>query len=188
MSAPWPKLYWQHFQRYFGKPYDWQDYEQDEFNTPLRLVTYDQAYREYRIFASIGLTEYVAELEQRGEVIVLADSAHKDIPFLLVNALFFMVRKNVALGSRSCVGGVDVLLPRFAEQFGKTALYVTAADGFPEGFEQIQADGETAGVYQGIFVWPQEMAFIQREGGQAFDERLKESDADPCSLRRPSCV
>jgi hypothetical protein len=188
MTVHWPKLFWQHFQRAFGKPYDWQDFEQDQFSTPLRLVTYDRAYREYRVFASIGLTEYADELQQRGEVIALADAAQKDIPFLLVNALFFLIGQRIPLASKCCIGGVDVLLPRFAEQFGKSAIYFTVATGFPEGFERLEADGETAEVFQGIFVSPQERAFIQRHGGDEFEVKLKDSDADPCSLRRPSVV
>jgi hypothetical protein len=188
MTVHWPKLFWQHYQRAFGKPYDWQDYEQDQFSTPIRLVTYDRAYREYRVFASVGLTEYSDELQQRGEVIVLADAAPKDVPFLMVNALFFMIGKRIPLASKYCIGGVDVLLPRFAEQFGKSALYFTDATGFPEGFERVEAGGESAGVFQGIFVSPQELAFIQRHGGAEFEAKLEEGDADPCSLRRPSVV
>src|SRR4051794_1826185 len=103
MTVHWPKLFWQHFQRHFGKPYDWQDFEQDHLSTPIRLVTYDQAYREYRVFASVGLTEYAEELQQRGEVIVLADAAQTDIPFLLVNALFFMIGQRIPLASKCCV-------------------------------------------------------------------------------------
>src|SRR6516225_8421298 len=132
MTVHWPRLFWQRFQSAFGKPYDWQDFEQDQFSTPLRLVTYDRAYREYRVFATIGLTEYADELQVRGEVIVLADDAQKDIPFLLVNAVFYMIGKHIPLTSKHCIGGVDVLLPSFAEQFGKSALYFTVATGFPE--------------------------------------------------------
>ena len=75
MNVPWPKLFWQHFQHRFGKPYDWQDYEQDQLSTPLRLVTYDRGYREYRVLATIGLTEYAEEFQQRGEVIVRVEVA-----------------------------------------------------------------------------------------------------------------
>jgi hypothetical protein len=188
MSVRWPKLFWQHFQRHFGKPYDWQDYEQDQFSSPLRLVTYDRAYREYRVFASIGLTEYDEELQQRGEVILLADAGQKDVPFLLVNALYFMIGKRIPLDSKCCIGGVDVLLPRFAEHFGKSALYIQPATGFREGFQRVEADGESAQVFQAIFVSPQEYSFIQRNGGAEFEQRMEESDADPCSLSRPSCV
>jgi hypothetical protein len=188
MSVHWPRIFWQHYQRHFGKPYDWQDYEQDQLTTPLRLVTYDRAYREFKVFASVGLTEYAEELRTLGEVIALADAAPNDVPVLLVNALFFMINKCIPLASRCCIGGVDVLLPRFAEQFGKAALYFMPATGFREGFDRIEADGETAQVFQGIFVSPQEHAYIGRHGGEEFEARLQDSDADPCSLRRPSLV
>jgi hypothetical protein len=99
-----------------------------------------------------------------------------------------MIGKRIPLASKCCIGGVDVLLPRFTEQYGKSALYFTAATGFPEGFDRLEAEGESAGVFQVIFVSPQERAFIQRHGGAEFEAKLEDSDADPCSLRRPSSV
>ena len=77
----------------------------------------------------------------------------------------------------------------FADQYDKAALYFTEADGFPEGFDRVECNDPQIGrVYQALFVSAAEQSYIQRLGGPAFEDRLKEQDEEPCSVLRPSCV
>jgi len=185
MRPTWSSLFRQHLARYFGKPFDCETFRAD--NATLQVVTFDRPYKNYRIFASLGMSEYADEVHDIGEVIVVADDAWKDIPYLLVNALFFMKSRRIALGSRVAVAGVETLHPDFAVRYDKTALYITVADGFPAGFERIQWGDQIGVVYQGTFVSEAEYEFIMRKGGEAFEERFRTQDADLCSLRRPAC-
>jgi Suppressor of fused protein (SUFU) len=189
MSVPWSKRYWAHFQKFFGKPFDWQDFQQDEYSLPLRLVTYDHALRKYKVIASVGLSEHSEELKARGEVVVLADVGWRKVPYLLANALFFAIRKEIPLTSKFTIGGVANLDPGFAEQYGKTGLYLTNATGFPPGFAELPSpDGETGQVFQGLFVSDAEQSLIRDYGGEEFERRLMEQKADPCSIQRPSLL
>jgi hypothetical protein len=188
MNPTWADLYRHHFQQYFGKPFDVQRFQQDEECPPLHLAIFDQRYPGYRIFASLGLTNYRDAVKDLGEVILLADAAWKDIPVLFVNSLFYLIRRRIPLGSRFAIGGIDNLDPGFAEYFDKAALYYMVADGFPEGFERLAWNNEIGLVYQGIFISTAELDFINRQGAVTFEERFKAQDADLCSLRRPSCV
>jgi hypothetical protein len=193
MSNSWDRCYYQHFTGYFGKPFDRETYRRDADSPPLQIITYDWAYPGYRLYASLGLTAYAAEVKDLAEVILLADGGGKVVPFLFVNALFFAIQQGIALSSKFAVGGVDRLAPPFAEQFDKAALYftlVTPEDKFHPGFERVECAGDVGLVYQAIFISEAEHDFLRRSGGAAFEAkyRAQEPEADLCSLLRPSCV
>ena len=186
MRPHWIERYRQHFQNYFGKPFDSQPFRPEE-GPAIEIVTYDQRYKKFRVFASLGLAQYALDVKELAEVIVVADTAWRDVPVLFVNTLFFAVQQRISLDSRFAIG-VASLNPAFAEHFDKSALFFTVADGFGEGFEQVNCGDATGLVYQGIFISPAEQDFLARHGGPAFEEKLRAQDADLCSLHRPSCV
>ncbi len=195
MSQTWDQCYYRHFTSHLGKPFDHEVYHSGDDGPPLQIVTYDQRYPGFRVYASLGLTAYAAEVRERGEVILLADEGRKVVPFLFVNALFFITRQRIPLASQFAIGGVENLAADFAEQFDKAALYfmrMTPEDEFPEGFERVECDGEVGQVYQSLFISEAEHEFLKRSGGAALEERLKiqatVAKADLCSLLRPSCV
>jgi hypothetical protein len=175
-----------HFARHFGKPFDVETYR-SATGVPLRIATYDMRYRgSFRVYASIGLAE---EAEgQVGEAILLSDDFGKDVPFIFVNSLFFILDKGIPLGTRFAVAGVDSLRPEFAEYYNKVAIYYAPADGFDEGFGRVACEGEVGGVSQGVFISWAELDFLRRQGPDAFEERYKKQDAELCSLRRESSV
>jgi hypothetical protein len=191
MHTFWDRCYDAHFTRYFGKPFDRETYRRDPDSPPLQVVTYDQPYPRYRVYTSLGLTAYETEVRELAEAMLLADAGGRQVPFLFVNALFFIIQQRIPLASKFAVGGVDRLAPDFASQFNKVALYfqvVTPADEFPEGFEEVDIDGDVGLIYQGLFVSEEEHDFLKRHGGKAFEEKLRAQDADLCSLMRPPCV
>src|SRR3982074_2451081 len=149
MDSPWARAYFRHFAHFFGKPFDVEVYH-SATGIPLRLATYDLRYRKFRVYASIGLADEVNE--DVGEVILLSDDFGKDVPYLFINSLFFILDKEIPLGSRFAVAGVDSLKPDFAEQFDKVAIYYNLADGFDEGFHEVKCGAEIGKVYQGIFI------------------------------------
>lgn len=187
MYETWPDLYLRHFTRYFGKPFDVVVYRH-EFEDPLRLAVFDRAYPKYRVYASLGLSLHDRDLKGMGEIILLADDAGQDVPTIFVNALFFMLTRKIAINSRFAIGGVDMVNEPFATYFDKSAIYVAPAHGFPEGFETVCGDDGDGSVYQGIFISASEQDYLNRHGAAALEEKLFGHDADPCSLRRGSCV
>ncbi len=185
MDSPWVKAYSRHFAHYFGKPFDVELYH-SATGIPLRLATYDLRYKQFRVYASIGLADEVNE--DIGEVILLSDDFGKDVPYVFINSLFFILDKEIPLASRFAVAGVDSLRPDFAERYDKIALYYNLADGFDKGFNEVKCAEETGRVYQGVFISEAEMDFLRRKGPDAFDEQFKKQEGELCSLRRPSSV
>ncbi len=186
MAPRWAKCAEAHFQEYLCKPYDVHVYRAGA--DPLRVATYDQAYPEFRVYASLGLADLLPTDAEPGEVITVADDFGPDVPFLFANALIFVLHHEIPLGARFTVGGVEALRPHFADFFDKSALYFMPAEGFPEGFDTLTCGAESGRVYQAIFVAEEEAEYIRDKGGEAFEARVKAQNADVCRLRRLSCV
>lgn len=187
MALTWESCYAAHFQRFFGKPYDVHVYRGGDGDA-VKLATYDQAYPQFRLYASLGLADLLPDGSPVGEVILLADDFGPDVPFLLVNALFFVLSHDIPLDGRFTIGGVEALRPDFAEFYDKAALYVMPADGFPEGFAPVPCGRDAGGVFQAVFVSEEEQEYIAQKGGPAFEAKVKAQQADLCRLRRLSCV
>ena len=183
----WSDHYLRHFTRHLGKPFDVQLYRQDD-GSSLKLATFDERFPKYRVYASLGLSDEVEKVKDRGEVILLADDPGKDIPQAFVNCLFFILRRGIPLGSRFALGGLDTINPSFVEDFDKASLYFTLADGFDDDFETLEHDGETGFVFQALFISWAEHDFLNRKGAEEFEKRLREYSEDPCALKRPSSV
>jgi hypothetical protein len=188
MALTWADCYQQHFQQFFNKPFDVQTYRGAD-RASLRLGLYDLAYRDFRVYASLGLADLLPEGQAVGEVITVVDDPGPDVPFLLINALFFVLHKGIALDSRFTIGGIDKLRPQFAEFYDKSALYfMPAVEGFPEGFTPVPCGADEGGVYQAVFIADEEDEYIRDKGGAAFEAKIKAQTADVCRLRRLSCV
>src|SRR5262249_21385075 len=172
MNVNWSECYLRHFAHYFGKPSDAETYRPSEASPPLQLAIYDRGYKNHRVFASVGLTHYAADLKTLGEVIVLSDTAWKEVPFLMVNSLFFLIQKRIPLEPGVTVGGVANLNPDLAEYFDKSALFYMDATGFPPGFDTVACGEEEGRVFQGVFVSESEERFIRNKGASAFEEEL----------------
>jgi hypothetical protein len=186
MPLSWARCYETHFARYFGKPFDIHAYRTED--GMLRVATYDQPYREFRLHASLGLADLLPEKAEVGEVITIADDPGPDVPFLFANALLFVLQHSIPLGARFTVGGIEALRPDFADLYDKAALYFMPAEGFAEGFTEVKCGADMGTVFQAVFVSDEEADYIARKGGAAFEQRVKAQEADLCRLRRLPCV
>ena len=186
MATYWADLYREHFQRYFQKPFDVQVFHEAHGGASLKLATYDGAMEGFRVYASMGLADRLANDEddvEIAEAILYCDVPDPVAPRLFVNALFFILREGIPVDSRFAIG--------FGGDFtwrGKTALYFTRARGPDEHFDKLR-HGETFGrVVQAYFLTPEEDDFLGEHGVDAFEQRLFEGDEPRLSVRRPSCV
>jgi hypothetical protein len=186
MPAFWIDGYQAHFARLFKKPFDIQVFHETP-GLSLKLATHDQAGPNFRVYTSLGLADILAEADEDdfGEVILFADAPDREVPELFVNALFFILRNDIALGSRFAIGGIEKMRPGFARRYRKSALYFTVA---PEENE-VQNGEEKGRVYQAYFITPDEEDYLEDFGSEAFAIRW-EAQAPPQrnSLRRVSCL
>jgi len=174
-----------HFTLHLGKPFDVQVYRQED-GPPLRLATFDQAFAKYRAYGSLGLSDRTEV--PAAEAVLLADDPGKDVPFIFVNSLFFILQRQIPLQTGLVIGGVEMIKPDFTDYFNKTAICYALAHDLRQGIATVDLGDDTGQVYQALFVSWAERDFIKRNGHEAFAQRLAEQDADPCSLQRPSCV
>lgn len=181
-------IYLQHFIRHFGKPFDIEAYRTED-GERLRIAVFDLRYKQFKIYATLGLSD-APDMPDLGEVILLTDDFRPDVKQLFVHFMLFVLQKNIPLGSRFCIGGIEMINNDFADFYGKQALYVMPAEGFGAGFEELECEEETGKVYQGLFVSYTEQDMIRRQGGEAFEQKLRDQSKaeELCSLKRPSVV
>jgi hypothetical protein len=207
MRTFWTEIYERHFQHYFQKPFDVQVYHGPD-GAGLKIATYDWAKRGFRVFASVGLADKLAEIEGEdfGEVVLFSDVDEPQIPQLFVNALFFILQHDIPLGSRFAIGFGD-MSPDFTRRYDKTSLYFTHPADDAGKFDKVR-HGETFGrVYQAFFLAPREVEYLEDFGSHIFEQEFwkpfkapgkevvpaeLEAWAKKCdlaqSVRRPSCI
>ena len=124
MPTFWTEIYQAHFQKYFGKPFDIQVFNDAE-NFGLKVATHDWAMRGFGVLASLGLADNLSREgeEDFGEVILFTDVKDKEVGAIFVNALFFILHHDIPLVShnRSHFEGIPRLhliseAPPFATQ------------------------------------------------------------------------
>ncbi len=203
----WTETYERHFQHYFQKPFDVQVYHGPD-GAGLKVATYDWAKHGYRVFASVGLADKLAEIEGEdfGEVVLFSDVADPEIPQLFVNALFFILHFEIPLGSRFGIGFGD-MAPEFVQRYDKTSLYFTHPAEDDGKFDKVRLGEMFGRVYQAFFISPVEVEYLEDFGAHVFelefwkpfaraskDAALAEVEAaarkreQAWSVRRPSCV
>jgi hypothetical protein len=229
MPSSWNEAYRLHFQKLFGKPFDIQVYHSSEKQnkqvpksawswlgslfTPttggpsdgssLKLATHDWAMPGYRVYASTGLANRLAQAGESeiGEVILFADFPDPDVPRVFIHALFFILHNNIDLDSRFSIGGLDDMKPEFGLRYHKSALYFTRASSelfiakkiatgtslMHEANIMVRNGDDFGSIYQAYFISSDEEAFLDDNSPAAFEEKLNAA-ADRLSLRRRSCV
>lgn len=190
MSITRSDLYLRHFRQHLGKPFDVQTFRGED-GSSIRLATFDQRFPKFKVYASLGLSDQKEKVKDLGEIILLTDDFRPDVKQLFVHFLLFIQQKGIPLGSRFCIGGIEMLNPEFAEYYNKEAFYVMTAEGFGPGFEEFPCLDEPGKVYQGLFISFAEEDFLRRNGAEAFEEklhRMEKNEIELCSLSRPSCA
>jgi len=187
-NTKWIDCYNRHLKGYLSSSIARATFQQDSETRALEILMYDRVFSDCRVFCSIGLTHYVQEVQNIAEVILVADDGWEDIPYILANALFYTVQSRMKIGWGMVVGGVEVIAPLFASEFGKTALYFTNPNSFPEEFRHISCQSKIGNLFQSFFISPEERKFFEQHGAYKFEEILEEKSIDPFDLKRPSCV
>src|SRR5262249_48080816 len=109
--------------------------------------------------------------EDFGEVILFADVPDPEIPKLFVNALFFILQREIPLGSRFSIAFGDLNHP-IGRRYGKTALYFTRSFEDDEHFNEVHRGEAVGRVYQAFFITPAEDKFLDEQGADAFEEKF----------------
>jgi hypothetical protein len=188
MMERWGECYFDHYERFLKNLTGRHIFEQDGGSPSIQVLAYDKVFSGCRVFASLGLTHYSQELGQIGEVVVVADDGWAELPFVLANALFYLIQHSISLGWGIAIGGIENISPGFVRSYQKHALYLTHPFGLPESFARVQCDGTQGYVYLGFFISKTEFDYFAMRGASQFEELLQSSRVDPYNLHRPSTV
>ncbi len=186
----WGECYFDHFSKFCGDPIGRRVFEQDSAMPSIQILYYDNVFENCRVFCSLGLSHYFLELRELAEVVLVVDESWDDVPYILSNVLFFMIKEHITLGKGVSISGIRKLNPNFTKKFDKAALYFSKPQGFPTGFETVKCVGcKNAGtVYSASFISQEEHNFFCEHGADDFEERLEFKEVDPFYLRRLSSV
>jgi hypothetical protein len=187
----WGECYYDHYTRHFREPVSREIFSQNETSPTIQILAYTKVFPDCKVFGSLGLTHYPTAIESLSEAIVVTDEGWQEIPYLLANTLFYIVQKPMRFGPGIVISGVDILQPRFAQTYQKTALYFTTTDTvetLPENFGRVGCSNETGVIYIGYFISTSERAFWKQHGSEHFETLLAEKRADLFHLRRSACV
>jgi antitoxin YqcF len=188
MSVNWGECYYEHFEHFLGSIFDREIFRQDDNLPSIQILSYDKVFKECRVFCSLGLSHYASEIAGTAEVYLPTDDGWSDTPYLLASALFFMIQSHMTIGWGLSIGGIDRILPQFAKDFNKTAIYLTNTFGLPNDFSKVRCGEEIGNIYLAIFISEAERDYFIQRGAEAFEVLLESNKVDPFSLRRSSCI
>ena len=161
MRTFWTETYEQHFQHYFQKPFDVQVYHGPD-GAGLKVATYDWAKaRDYRVYASVGLADKLAEIEGEdfGEVVLFSRRCRQgDSAALCQCSCFFILHHDIPLGSRHFAIDFAAMAPvQVSRRYDKTSLYFThpAEDDGVEVRQGAPMARRLAGSIRAFFISPQ---------------------------------
>jgi hypothetical protein len=182
--------YFDHFVLHLGsEPIDHQVFcPEDEGAQCIQILTFDNVFSGCRAFCSLGLSLYEDAVANLAEVILPASVGWAHIPFLLANALFYMVENRLVLHRGTAVSGIKNISPEFAQQFGKQAIYFAQPFGLSEGFGELICNSKLGRVYLACLISLSEYQYLQDKGTDQFEELLERRQVDIFDIGRPSCV
>jgi len=161
---------------------------EDEGGSCIQILTFDGIFSGCRAFCSLGLSLYEEAVANLAEVILLANSGWEYIPFVLANALFYMIENRMVLHRGTAIGGIGNISPEFARRFGKQAIYFAQPFGFPKGFGELVCNSKLGRVYLACLISLSEYRYLQDKGTDQFEEMLERREVDVFDIERPSCI
>lgn len=180
--------YYDHFNAHFSSPVTRKVFGVGNKDSFLQILTYEKVFEGCTSFATIGLSHFPKELGSLCEVFCAVEQGEGDVPYVLSNALYYMVENKRPLQRGAYLSGVENISPAFFGKFGKDALYFTAPLGLPETFETVACNNLTGTVYMVSFITKAELSFLRHNGSDALENLFAENDIDPFSLIRASCI
>src|SRR5262249_1317210 len=103
-----------------------------------------------------------------------ADTADAEVPIVFLNALFFILQHDIALGSRFSIAGIDEMQPAFFNRYHKSALYFTTPFGKSESLREVKDVDAVGPLLQADCSARDEDKFLDAKGADAFEALLRE--------------
>ncbi len=151
----------------------------------VQLMGFDNVIENCLLFATFGMSGYVAEINNCCEVVLAAECDYDKCAYTFMNAIFYALQNKMNFGRGTLVKGIENIDPEFSEKYDKTALYFTDVYILPEDFSMIN---NQCNVYIAFYVSKKEAQFIKDHGSEEFENVLEQSDVDVINLNRPSVI
>ncbi len=187
ISANWGEAFHDHFVKYLGAPIGHRLFGQEDAGPIIQILEFDKVFPECRVFCSFGASAYSSVLGIPAEVILPCDEGWDAASALLANSVFYLIKSGMKLGSGVALR-IELIAPRLAERFGKSAIYFTNPFGLPSDFSVVNYNDETGRVYLAILISQAEFDYFCDRGAAEVESLLQRSGVDPYQMDRPSTV
>ncbi len=187
-SIPWAECFYDHFEKYLGKPTNRFAFMQDESENPwLQIIEYSNVFDNCKAFCTFGLSRYASQVGVVAEVFMPLDEGWEYTPTILAATLSHLIRRKMVMARGQVINFADIF-PDFVAQFDKSAVYFSDPFGVSRGFEKVGCNAETGEVYLACFISQAEYVFKVKNGTEQFEALLEEKGVDVFALRRKHAV
>ena len=183
----WGECYYDHFEKFLGKPSGREKFEQKPDMPMIQVIHYDNIFDNCRAFCSFGFSRYVAEVGEVAEVFMPIDEGWDTTARILADTLFQIVQRHMRIGWGMTFRFANIF-PDFTRKYGKAAIYFSNPFGVPQGFSQVQCEGEVGSVYPACYISEAERQYFLEHGAVNFENLFEEKNVDVFQLTRPSVV
>jgi len=183
----WGECYYDHFEKYLGKPINREIFEQNRINPVIQIISYDNVFSNCRAFCSFGLSHYASQISEVAEVFMPVDAGWEDTPLILAGTLFYIIQHDISIGRGRAIRFADVF-PDFALKFGKAAIYFADPFGVPEDFKRVRCGSKVGEIYLACYISDAEYHFKVENGTDKFEALLEEKNVDVFHVQRDSCI
>ena len=160
----------------------------DQTSPSIQLLAYDGVFTGCRVYTSLGLSHYSSELGGVNEIVVAVDDLVQDVPHVVANALFYLVKNRLKLGWGVAVDGIEYIRPSFARKYQKNALYFTRLFDLPSECASVKSENGCGALLSAFFISKPEFDFFAKHGAERFESLLENQSLDPYHLARMSIL
>jgi Suppressor of fused protein (SUFU) len=171
-----------HYEKYLGTMKENYVFLDSVTQTSIQVLRFDNVFADCVTYASVGCTHFNQELHGDAEIVLVCDKDHSLLPSLLANTIFFAADRQLNVHTGFVLGNLGVIVPK--SPFSGRAIYITDAMPFPSPFRCFSSEGRHIVMKLAVFIYRDELQFIEKYGRDAFESLLEEKEIDPFSFDR----
>jgi hypothetical protein len=190
MTENWGAAYLDHYEKYFRQPVEGQTFTSNEQpdGPAIQILTFEEVFKECRVFASLGLTHFADQINGICEVYMPVDAGFSSVPAILAHTLFYLVQEKFSIGYGISIGNLEMTHKAFSAKYNKSAVYFANPYGLPLEFIKVRFGEQYGMILLAILLSRQEHEYFLDRGAIGLGRLLKEKRVDPYNISRPSCV
>lgn len=184
------EIFYNHYNKFLGEPIDREVFKNNNEMPSIQVLKYENVFDECLVYNTLGLSKYEEIIGDNVEISMVVDGAFNSTGYILANALFYSIGKEMKIGRGVAIGGIDKIDKEFVEKYDKKAIYFTDPFAFPEKYSNIftENNDEFGKILLAFFISQEEYNYFINYGTEKFEDLLEEKDVDPFNVDRVSSL